>query len=59
LPAEMGGVSGMTCWRRLHQVLHEEPVQADSIDWDRAALDSAAVPAPGLPPAQTPDQAAR
>src|ERR1700737_4634079 len=34
-------------WRRLHQVLLEELAQADRIDWDRAALDSAAVPAPG------------
>jgi transposase len=41
LPAEM------TCWRRLHPVLLEELAQADCIDWDRAALDSAAVPAPG------------
>ena len=59
LPAEMGCGSGMTCWRRLrdwyqagvwrrlHQVLLEELAQADRIDWDRAALDSAAVPAPG------------
>ena len=59
LPAEMGCRSGMTCWRRLrdwyqagvwrrlHQVLLEELAQADRIDWDRAALDSAAVPAPG------------
>src|SRR5205814_7365900 len=28
--------------RRLHQVLLEELAQADRIDWDRAALDSAA-----------------
>jgi transposase len=28
-------------WRRLHQVLLEELAQADRIDWDRAALDSA------------------
>jgi transposase len=59
LPAELGCGSGMTCWRRLrdwyqagvwrrlHQVLLEELAQADRIDWDRAALDSAAVPAPG------------
>ena len=50
LPAEMGCGSGMTCWRRLHQVLLEELAQADRIDWDRAALDSAAVPAPGGAP---------
>src|ERR1700720_983849 len=54
LPAEMGCGSGMTCWRRLrdwyqagvwrrlHQVLLEELAQADRIDWDRAAPDSAA-----------------
>jgi transposase len=54
LPAEMGCGSGMTCWRRLrdwyqagiwrrlHQVLLEELAQADRIDWERAALDSAA-----------------
>ena len=47
LPAEMECASGMTCWRRLHQVLLEELAQADRIDWDRAPLDSAAVPAPG------------
>ena len=59
LPAEMGCGSGITCWRRLrawyqagvwrrlHQVLLEELAQADRIDWDRAALDSAAAPAPG------------
>jgi transposase len=34
-------------WRGLHQVLLEELAQADRIDWDRAALDSAAVPARG------------
>ena len=39
-------------WRRLHQVLLEELAQADRIDWDRAALDSAAVPAPGSPVSQ-------
>src|SRR2546423_15330943 len=46
LPAEMGCGSGMTCWRRLHQVLLEGRAQADRSDGDRAALDSAAVPAP-------------
>jgi transposase len=51
LPAEREYGSGMTCWRRLrdwyqagvwrrlHHVLLEELVQADRIDWDRAALD--------------------
>ena len=59
LPAEMGCGSGISCWRRLrdwyqagvwrrlHQVLLEELAQADRIDWDRAALDSAAVLALG------------
>ena len=59
LPAKMGCGSGMTCWRRLrdwyqagvwrrpHQVLLEDLAQADRIDRDRAALDPAAVPAPG------------
>ena len=48
----------MTCWRRLrdwyqtgvwrwpHRVLLEELAQADRIDWDRAALDSAAALTP-------------
>ena len=55
----MGCGSGMTCWRGLrdrsqagvwrgpHQVLREELAQADRIDRDRAALDSAEVAAPG------------
>ena len=47
LPAEVGGGSEMTYWRRLHQLLLEELAQADRIDWGRAALESAAVPAPG------------
>jgi transposase len=63
LPQEMGCGSGMTCWRRLkewHQAgvwerLHEAMLdrlgqaddQADEIDWERASLDSASVPAPG------------
>jgi transposase len=56
LPQEMG-CSGMTCWRRLrdwqeagvwqrlHRVLLDELGRADRIDWSRAALDSASVPA--------------
>src|SRR5207247_250546 len=36
-------------WRRLHQALLEELALADRIDWDRAALNSAVVPAPGSP----------
>jgi transposase len=59
LPQEMGCGSGMTCWRRLkewhelgvwkrlHQTLLDRLGQADEIDWSRASLDSAAVPAPG------------
>jgi transposase len=57
LPAEMGCGSGMSCWRRLrdwqaagvwaalHRVLLERLHGAGQIDWRRAALDSAAVPA--------------
>lgn len=57
LPQEMGCGSGMTCWRRLrdwqvagvwdrlHRVLLDRLGQANAIDWSRAALDSASVPA--------------
>jgi transposase len=57
LPAEMGCGSGMTCWRRLrdwqaagvwarlHRVLLERLHGADKLDWTRASLDSASVPA--------------
>ena len=57
LPQEMGCGSGMTCWRRLrdwqeagvwdrlHRALLDRLGAADQIDWSRAALDSAAVPA--------------
>ena len=57
LPAEMGCGSGMTCWRRLrdwqaagvwarlHHVLLERLHGADKLDWTRASLDSASVPA--------------
>ncbi len=57
LPQEMGCGSGMTCWRRLRnwheagvwQRLHHELLNrlgdADRIDWSRACLDSASVPA--------------
>lgn len=57
LPAEMGCGSGMTCWRRLrawqeagvwdrlHRALLDELGAADQIDWDRACLDSASIPA--------------
>jgi transposase len=59
LPHEMGCGSGMTCWRRLrdwqaqgvwgrlHRRLLDCLGEADHIDWARAALDSATVPAPG------------
>lgn len=55
LPQEMGCGCGMTCWRRLRdweqagvwdrilQVLHDHLGQQGSIDWSRAALDSASV----------------
>lgn len=57
LPQEMGCGSGVTCWRRLrdwqdagvwdrvHHTLLDRLGAADQIDWDRAALDSASVPA--------------
>jgi transposase len=57
LPQEMGCGSGMTCWRRLkewhearvweklHRVLLDGLGEADQIDWERASLDSASIPA--------------
>jgi transposase len=57
LPQEMGCGSGSTCWRRLrdwqqagaweelHRALLDRLGEADRIDWDRASLDSASVPA--------------
>jgi transposase len=57
LPQELGCGSGMTCWRRLrdwqdagiwdrlHRRLLDELGAADQIDWERACLDSASVPA--------------
>ena len=57
LPPEMGCGSGATCWRRLrdwqdagvwdrlHQALLDRLGEADRIDWSRASLDSASVPA--------------
>ncbi len=67
LPAEFGCGSGMTCWRRLrdwqnagvwdrlHRALLDELGEADQIDWDRACLDSASIPAKkgGPPPGRT------
>jgi transposase len=65
LPQELGCGSGMTCWRRLrdwqaagvwqrlHRVLLDRVGGADQIDWERACVDSASVPAKtgALPPA--------
>src|SRR3712207_5674505 len=57
LPAEMGCGSGVTCWRRLrdwqqagvwdrlHRGLLCRLREADRIDWSRACVDSASVPA--------------
>jgi transposase len=59
LPQELGCGSGMTCWRRLrdwqradvwrglHHTLLQQLHDAGQIDWERASLDSARVPAPG------------
>src|SRR5262249_686740 len=57
LPQEMGCGSGVACWRRpwqqagvwqrLHRLLLERLQDAGGIDWERASLDSASVPAPG------------
>src|SRR5437660_3664395 len=58
LPPEMGCGSGMTCWRRLrdwqdagvwkelHAVLLDKLAEAGKLDWSRASLDAASVPAP-------------
>src|SRR6185312_1746079 len=58
LPQEMGCGSGMTCWRRLrdwqqagvwqsvHRALLQQLHDAGQIAWERAALESASVPAP-------------
>jgi transposase len=52
LPQEMGGESGMSCWRRLrdwqqagvwrklHQTLMDQLNAADKIDWSRAVVDT-------------------
>lgn len=57
LPQEMGCGSGVTCWRRLKEwqeagvwqrllrVLLDHLGEADQIDWSRASLDSATIPA--------------
>ena len=57
LPQELGCGSGVTCWRRLrdwqeagvwdrlHQMLLDRLGEADRLDWSRASLDSASIPA--------------
>jgi transposase len=57
LPQEMGCGSGVTCWRRLrewqeagvwerlHRMLLDRLGEADHIEWERACLDSASIPA--------------
>lgn len=57
LPQEMGCGSGMTCWRRLrdwqaagvwdalHRTLLDRLGEANQIDWSRASLDCASIPA--------------
>jgi transposase len=58
LPQEMGCGSAVTCWRRflrewqeagvwerLHRVLLDRLGEADQIEWERACLDSASIPA--------------
>jgi transposase len=57
LPRELGCGSGVTCWRRLrdwqrdgvwdrlHRALLDRLGEADKIDWSRASLDAASVPA--------------
>jgi transposase len=66
LPQELGCGSGMTCWRRLrdwqaagvwdalHRALLDRLGDAGQIDWSRASLDSASVPAKrgATPPAR-------
>lgn len=59
LPQEMGCGSGMTCWRRLrdwqaagvwdalHHTLLDRRGEAGLIDWSRACIDSASIPAKG------------
>ncbi len=57
LPAEVFGVCGMTCWRRLRdwaeagvwerlqRLLEVEQGGQELIDWERTAIDSTSVPA--------------
>src|SRR5688500_11049464 len=65
LPQEMGCGSGVTCWRRLrdwqaagvwdrlHRELLDRLGDAGRIDWSRASLDSASIPAKGGRPCQS------
>lgn len=58
LPKECGWGTGMTClnrirewheagvWERLHRTLLDQLGAADKLDWSRASIDSATVPAP-------------
>ncbi len=73
LPQDMGCGSGVTCgrrrrdwqdagvWDRLHQILLDRLGDAGRIDWERACLDSASVPAKrgATPWDRTPPIAAR
>ena len=57
LPQELGCGSGVTCWRRLrdwqeagvwdrlHRELLDKLGEVDRLDWSRASLDSASIPA--------------
>jgi transposase len=57
LPHEMGCGSGVTCWRRLrdwqdsgvwdalHRTLLDRLGETNQIDWSRASLDAASIPA--------------
>ena len=57
LPQELGCGAGVTCWRRLrawqeagvwdrlHRELLDRLGEADRLDWSRASLDSASIPA--------------
>lgn len=70
VPAEMG-CCGMTCWRRLrdwqaggvwaalHRALLERLHGAERLDWSRASIDSASVPAKGGGAATSPNPTGR
>lgn len=57
LPTEVFGVSGSTCWRRLHEwheagvwdevqaLLQRDLDYADRLDWERGMLDADSIPA--------------